>query len=203
VQAQSEFEKMFSNYTSTKFFTLCIICSAEKEDKSVFASAFSRHRKNIPNEIDVETNIRKYLSNHFKYQPMNMDLAGVEKDGLNVRVITSDRAGTGKSLYIKRQIERCQAIDPKIRNCCISIKKQMLPFETVFEHLKAFESVGDETEHRVYHIDIAYEVWYEVDYFLFNLLCLSVIESKSGGLFRRRSKDLIFIEIMAPKFKAG
>jgi len=130
-----------------------------------------------------------------------MNLAGVDKDGLNVRVITSDRAGTGKSLYIKRQIERCQSIELNIRSCCISIKKQMLPFEMVFELLKAFESGGDEAEHRIYHINISYEVWHEVDYFLFNLLCLRLIESKSGRLFRRRFKDLFFIEIMAPKFK--
>jgi len=75
----------------------------------------------------------------------------------------------------------------------------MLSFETVFEFLKAFESGVDEAEHRIYHIKIAYEVSYEVENFLFNLLCMRLIES--GRLFRRRSKDLFFIEIMAPKFK--
>ncbi len=54
---------------------------------------------------------------------------------------------------------------------------------------------------KIYHIDIAYEVWYEVDYFLFNLLCLGVLQNSSGQVFRRDPKDLFLVEIMAPKFK--
>lgn len=200
VKAQSAFDKMFSNYTSSKCFNLCVLCSSEKEDKSVFASAFTRHRKNFPLDGDVDSSLLGYLTHHFKYQPQNRNLSEVIKDKLNVRVITSERSGTGKSLYIRRQIERCQEIDPNVRSCCVSIKKQTLPFEDVFASLKEFEKCAG--LHRVYHIDIAYEVWYEVDYFLFNLLVLGVIESKSGRLFRRRPNDLIYIEIMAPKFKA-
>lgn len=208
VKAHTEFEKMLSNRTSTKSFTLCVICSSEREDKSVFASALSRHRRHLAlDPANVDENLRTYLISHFKYQPSIAALRDEVKDGLNVRVITSDRAGTGKSLYVKRQIEKCSHVDPKLRSCCISIKKQTVPFEDVYERLKAFErgdrnDDDDETDfHRVYHLDIAYEVWYEVDYLLFNLMCLGVIESKSGGVFRRRDKDLFFVEIMAPKFK--
>lgn len=201
VKAQTAFEKLLSTHTSTKPFTLCIICSLEKEDKSVFASAFSRHRKNIPLSVDIEVKLREYLSAHFKTQQTNQNLLNIEKDDLSVRVITSDRAGTGKSLYIKRLIERFRNQDSKIESTCISVKKQTLPFETVFNHLKTFEDVADDGRPRIYHIDIAYEVWYEVDYFLFNLLCLSLIKSKSGALFRRRPNDFFFIEIMAPKFQ--
>ena len=200
VKAQTSFEKLLSIHTSTKPFTLCIICSLEKEDKSVFASAFSRHRKNLPLSADIDAKLREYLSTHFKTKQTNANLLNIEKDDLSVRVITSDRAGTGKSLYIKRLIERFRHQEAKIKSTCISVKKQTLPFETVFNHLKMFEKKTDDSEPRIYHIDIAYEVWYEVDYFLFNLLCLSVVKSKSGALFRRRPNDFFFIEIMAPKF---
>lgn len=209
VKAQCEFEKMLSNHKIKKSFTLCVICSTEREDKSVFASALSRHRKNVPLEANIEEKLRVYLTSHLKYNPEIKELRPVAKEALGVRVITSDRAGTGKSLYVKRQIEECKKIDPKLRSCCISIKKQTVPFEEVFEKLKEFEKNDinnnkceeNESDHCVYHIDIAYEVWYEVDFLLFNLLCLGVIESKSGRLFRRRNKDLFYVEIMPPKFK--
>lgn len=201
VKAQTAFEKLLSIQTSDKPFTLCIICSLEKEDKSVFASAFSRHRKNIPLSADIELKLREYLSAHFKTRQTNENLLSIEKDDLSVRVITSDRAGTGKSLYIKRLIERFKSQNNKIKSVCISVKKQTLPFETVFNDLKKFEETSDDDVPRIYHIDVAYEVWYEVDYFLFNLMCLSVIKSKSGALFRRRPNDFFFVEIMAPKFR--
>ena len=121
-----------------------------------------------------------------------------------MRVITSDRAGVGKSLYIKRRIEKAhREIHSDIKHCCISIKKQTLPFEAVFDALKDFESRHEKQMPKIFHIDIAYEVWYEVDYFLFNLLCLGTLQNSSGQVFRRDPKDLYLVEIMAPKFKTN
>ena len=120
-----------------------------------------------------------------------------------MRVITSDRAGVGKSLYIKRQIEKAhREVHANIKHCCISIKKQTLPFEAVFDALKDFENRHEKQLPKIYHIDIAYEVWYEVDYFLFNLMCLGALQNTSGQVFRRDPKDLYLVEIMAPKFKS-
>lgn len=205
VKAHTAFEQMFSNFKSTKSFTLCIICSSEKEDKSVFATTFNRYRKNIPFEKDLDIKLRSYLTSHFKFDlSLDVSLKKIETDALNVKIVTSERSGTGKSLYVKRQIEMAQRdVNKNIKHCCISIKKQCLPFEEVFRSLKAFESECYENEAlpRIYHIDIAYEVWYEVDYFLFSLLCLSQLKSKNGRLFRRLSNDLFLIEIMTPKFR--
>jgi hypothetical protein len=128
----------------------------------------------------------------------------IEKDNLNVRVITSDRAGVGKSLYIKRLVEHAKEAHKPIRYQCISIKKQTLPFETIFQSLKKFDQENaspDETTPKIVHIDIAYEVWYEVDYFLFNLLCLGILTSSNGQIYRRSPSDLFLIEIMSPKIR--
>jgi hypothetical protein len=208
VKAQVTFEKMLSNRESTsksKDFTLCIICSAEKEDKSVFVTAFNRHRKNIPFDNNSDHELRKYLISHLQSQSYstNLSLGSIEKDNLNMRIVTSDRAGVGKSLYIKRLIEKARKyIDPNIDYCCISIKKQTLPFEMVFNELKDFEKCHEKKYPNIYHIDIAYEVWYEVDYFLFNLFCLGILQNSNGQIFRRDPRDLYFIEIMAPKLRA-
>lgn len=205
VKAQSSFEKHLSNkdINSRKNFVLCIFCSSEKEDKSVFVSAFNRYRKNIPLDADIEHRLNTYLSSHFCTR-LNLDtsITKIEKDNLNVRVITSDRGGVGKSLYVKRMIENAKKIvNPNIQHCCVSIKKQTLPFDHVFKTLKQFERNMIENQPTIFHIDIAYEVWYEVDYFLFNLLCLGVLQDLNGKIFRRSNKDLYLIEIMTPKVK--
>ena len=202
VKAETSFQKIISNHdknTDHKYL-LCIICSSEREDKSVFVTAFSRFRKNLPKSINA--NINSYLKKQFKQKEI-LFRDKFDNEVLSVQVITSDRASVGKSLYIERQIENSKLkIDQSLKNICVSIKKQTLPFESVFKILKDFEKdqCGNKLPN-IYHIDIAYEVWYEVDYFLFNLLCLGVIVNSNGRLFRRSPRDLYLIEIMSPKFK--
>ena len=203
VKAQVCFEKLlaYSGDKINKQYVLCIICSAEKEDKSVFATAFSRYKKNVPLEKNIEIELNKYLSNHFRFVETQEDgpsMKEIEKDGLNVRVVTSERSAVGKSLYIKRLVESAQQdVDNKIQCHCISVKKQTLPFESIFKSLQKY----DMNTPKIIHIDIAYEVWYEVDYFLFNLLCLGVVQNLNGEIFRRSGQDLYLIEIMSPKFQ--
>jgi E3 ubiquitin-protein ligase RNF213 len=208
VKAQVTFEKMLSNRESNfddlkhKDFVLCIICSAEKEDKSVFVTAFNRYRKNIPFDKNSDKDLRIYLASHLQCASYSdsLSLKSIEKNNLNMRIVTSDRGGVGKSLYIRRTIERAKIeIDSNIDYCCISIKKQTLPFEEVFRSLKKFEQSHTRKLPKIFHIDIAYEVWYEVDYFLFNLFCLGVLQNANGQIFRRDPRDLYLIEIMAPK----
>ncbi|RNA31081.1 E3 ubiquitin-ligase RNF213-like [Brachionus plicatilis] len=203
VKAQASFEKLMANYSTNNKFLLCIICSAEREDKSVFVTAFNRYRKNFNLPNDINKNLNIYLRKQFKQkkEPFFEDKYG--KELLSVQVITSDRAGVGKSLYVQRQIENSKSKTNRIlKEKCVSIKKQTLPFESVFEIFKNFEKEQCRNKFaKIYHIDIAYEVWYEVDYFLFNLLCLGVIVNSNGKIFRRSPTDLYLIEIMSPKFK--
>jgi hypothetical protein len=176
VNAEICFERLLTSDKARSDFTLCILCSIEKEDKSVFATAFTRNKKNVPLERDLDTCLRDYLTSHFKSATA---LDSVDQDGLSVRVVTSEQPAVGKSLHIRRQIEKARnQVSTKIPDFCISIKKQSLPLEVVFKKLQRFDELGSlefergEVLPRILHIDIAYEVWYHVDYFLFNLLCL-------------------------------
>ena len=137
VKAQTTFERLLSNSTTQNEqphkFTLVIFCSSEKEDKSVFATSFNRYRKNVPMEQDLEAKLRAYLAQHLKLS--DSALKQIEKDGL--RIMTLDQAGVGKSLYMKRSIEKVKSqVNANCGQCCVSIKKQTLPFETVFNSLK-------------------------------------------------------------------
>ena len=203
VKALMSFEKLHTenNSLENKEFVLCIYCASEKEDKSVFATTFNRYKKNVPIERNIEEKLNEYLSFHLVANKAAL-LKNMDKDGLSVRVITSDRSGVGKSLYIQRTIEKAKlTVTLNTQTLCISVKKQTLPYEAIFRRLKSFDNQSDHAP-RIIHIDIAYEVWYEVDFFLFDLLCLGVLKSSSGEVFRRSSHDLFLIEIMTPKFKS-
>lgn len=201
------FEKLQGSQRVSKDYKLCIFCSSEREDKSVLATAFARNKKNILLDRNIDDRLSEYTSKHLKMYSTNEDgksLERLDKDQLCVRVVRSDRASNGKSLYINRQIEMAhEEIDPQIGTYCISVKNQTLPFDSVFKKLQKFDSQNDQQLPRILHIDIAYEVWYDVDYFLFNLLCLGVVQSTATGeIFRRSSSDLYLIEIMSPMFES-
>lgn len=183
VKAHICFEKLLSQKSSTDpNFTLCIFSSAEKEEKSVFATAFNRFKKIIPLEQNFDNDLNLYLNNRFTFnKTCDSPLANI--DSHNVRIVTSERSSVGKSLYIQRQIETAQTtISTEILSHCISVKKQSLPFESIFKKLKEFDNlISVDYENgkqlpKIFHIDIAYEVWYDVDYFLFNLLCLGLLD---------------------------
>jgi E3 ubiquitin-protein ligase RNF213 len=196
---------------STTGFLLCILCSQEKEDKSIFSTAFSRYRKNVPLERQLNESIMSYLGEKFKLQGHhNMgkySLSRIEKDGLTCRIITSDQAGCGKSLYVKRLLERARSQLPtaSIEHYCIPIKKQTVPHENVFRALRdscknsKSKTTTAAAVGKLYHIDIAYEVWHGVDHFLFSLLCLGILQNSRGHVWRRSIDDLYLIEIMAPR----
>ena len=73
VKAQVLFEKYFSereqnmNRDAYKKFILCIFCSSEKEDKSIFVTAFNRYRKNVPLDRNINTHLLDYLRNNFSF----------------------------------------------------------------------------------------------------------------------------------------
>lgn len=73
VKAHTLFERYFSSrdqnqypFEETNKFLLCILCSVEREDKSLFATAFNRYRRNVPLEPDIDQKLNEYLTTHFE-----------------------------------------------------------------------------------------------------------------------------------------
>ncbi len=180
----------FENLNRRRDFILCIFCSQEKVDKSVLATSFYRYKKKLPDNINLKE-IEIYLKHKFKSETQDFSTA----------VYKSERSGCGKSLKIKRLFEHVKkTIDKNTEYCCISIKKRDLSVEEIFSSLKEFDKMHHLMT-RVWHFDIAYEVWNNVDSFLFQLICMSVIKNSKGEVWRRSSKDLYLVEIMPPMVK--
>jgi E3 ubiquitin-protein ligase RNF213 len=192
---------LYDQLTVNTKFTLALFCAQEKEDKSLLVTSFNRYYKKLTRKVDYKQ-IEKYLREHF----INNSYLNIEKDGLSCRLIKSDRAGTGKSLYIKRLYEKMLNNDLNSKYNCITVKSKSLNIENIFNLLKEFNnkhsSSSSSSSACLFHFDIAYEVLFNVDSFLFQLLCMSVINSSNGELWRRSKKDLYLIEIMSPKIES-
>ncbi len=112
VKAKVCFEKLLAKHldlvsdeTKGPFrkFCLCTVCSSERENKSVFVTSFNRFRKNVSIDKSINEELNKYLMAKFSRGTTRSQnqLLDVEKDNLTARLIMSDRAGVGKSNYIK------------------------------------------------------------------------------------------------------
>lgn len=208
IRTSAFIEELMSNMKQ-KIFVFCIICAIENEEQSPLVTAFNRFRVNIPNYGNkIVEDVKEYLKQGFKVDEIdaNKSAARIEHEQLIARVISSKRAGCGKSLYVKRLFEKLQDNDKTARYFCLPIKTQSVSFESIFQQLNEIDKICmnknnniNEPIPRIIHFDIAYEVLYNVDSFLFCLLCLNSLRGFDGNVWRRSKNDLFLIEIMTPE----
>jgi len=193
--------QIYENLPRRNDFVFCIVCAEEKEEKSVFATAYNRYKKKLSKNIDYKK-IQDYLFKNFQLtKNTNISAASIEDDKLTARIIKSERSGVGKSLYIERLYEKLEnMVHKNTASLCIPVKKQILCIEDIIEMLKEFDE-NNFMKPRLFHIDIAFEVLENVNSFLFQLLCMGVIKSSRDEIWRRSVNDLYLIEIMTPMKK--
>ncbi len=114
----------------------------------------------------------------------------------SVRVLMSHRPGNGKSMYVKTLRQRIK-INHNYK--CIRIKTSSLDSDKELNKLLELRNTSNTSNlPTLFHIDIAFEVFNNVDLFLFNLLILGGLKHSNGLVWRREAKDLYMIEIMPP-----
>ena len=197
LKAQDILDRLLNEYVNTepsdkKPMILCVVCSDEGYAKSTIALTFSKYTRQLPSgpsdQSECTAKLREYIFSHFKSASRSVPIS-VEKDNLYARIIASDRAGCGKSEFIN---DLTRLAKDQVEYVCIPIKKRTLPFEEVFERLAATRK---SLKPKILHLDIAHEVWYGVDSFLFELLVVNYFCDSNGIVFRRSEQDLYLIEM--------
>jgi len=112
----------------------------------------------------------------------------------NVRALYSPRPGNGKSLYVKSLVDRVKTTSDasfEFNYQIIRIKETVLNMNSeINKLLKTADS-----RPTIYHIDIAYEVFKNVDQYLFNLIVSRHLKNSSGMVWRRRASDIYLFEV--------
>ena len=62
--------QIYENLPKRDDFAFCIVCAEEKEAQSVFATAYNRYKKKLPQDIDYKK-IQDYLYEHATEQILN------------------------------------------------------------------------------------------------------------------------------------
>ncbi|KAF5902954.1 E3 ubiquitin-protein ligase, partial [Clarias magur] len=128
-------EQLFNNLhsASRQDYKLVIICTLEQEHAYI-PSAFSNFKLHLVPRESLER-LQKYLSRHFTVPEEETSAATVFKDGQSVGIVSSKRAGVGKSLYVQRLYERLEASERPGTSClkCIRLTESIID-ESVILH---------------------------------------------------------------------
>ncbi|XP_029455051.1 E3 ubiquitin-protein ligase RNF213 isoform X2 [Rhinatrema bivittatum] len=176
-------------------YQLVMLCNCNQEHYYI-PSVFSQHKVHIIPQEPPER-IQKYLQKHFTVPRGILSAASVFKDGTCVGIVSSKRAGVGKSLYVKKlqkkltrgsykvtQLKTIRLIDPQVDES--KVLRRLLPFLR-----KQYERAP-----MIFHFDITSSVQSGISEFLFKLLVLQYLMDNDGKMWKRNPHHLYLIEIL-------
>uniref|UniRef100_A0A8C4TU02 RING-type E3 ubiquitin transferase n=1 Tax=Falco tinnunculus TaxID=100819 RepID=A0A8C4TU02_FALTI len=190
-------EQLFQHlqhYNST--YRLVILCNCEREH-SYIPSVFSQYKVHmIPQRPLAE--IQQYLQHHYRVTQPSSSAASLFKDNMCVGIVSSKRAGVGKSLYVKRLHERLQEEYPNCEKLLKTIRliEPEVDEDEVLKSLLPFLKMKHQTKPMIFHFDITSSVQSGIPEFLFKLLVLQYLTDNNGNMWLRQKCHLYIIEIL-------
>ncbi|XP_062362182.1 E3 ubiquitin-protein ligase RNF213 [Cinclus cinclus] len=177
-------------------YRLIILCNCEREN-SYLPSAFSHYKVHmIPQRSRAD--IQQYLQHHFRVAQPSSSAAAVFKEHMCVGIVSSKRAGMGKSLYVKRLHERLQEEHPDCTGLLKTIRliEPEVDEDKVLKSLLPFLKREHQTKPMIFHFDITSSVQRGIPEFLFKLLVLQYLTDNNGNMWLRQKCHLYIIEIL-------
>ncbi|XP_022797655.1 E3 ubiquitin-protein ligase rnf213-alpha-like isoform X3 [Stylophora pistillata] len=212
---------LMQDYSHPKNLALVVLCSSENEERAHIISCLEQYKVPMP-RYPRPDELRRYLEKQLRvpeqrpgeYHEKPVIWSPAAQVGraanLNVRVVSSENSGVGKSLVAQRLAEEVAAL----RNNRLVVEtmdeeyekppllRVTIPFHE--KHSRAADVVGFFLPHalpsdlplsRVFHLDRSSAVTPEFETLLFNLLILGELTDDCGRVWRRNSYDLYILEI--------
>ncbi|XP_072299402.1 E3 ubiquitin-protein ligase rnf213-alpha-like [Eucyclogobius newberryi] len=188
-KAESFFQSL--NTQSSRDYRLVIFCSSEREH-AYLPSAFSQYKVHMVPQAPL-VRIKEYLHDHYVVPEGHCSAAAAFKDRLCVGIVSSRRAGVGKSLYIKRLYQKLKHSTKKTTGMnCIRL------IEPTVDEDAVLQSLLNQTERKaltVFHFDVTSSVQRSPQ-FLFKLLFLRCLMDSEGKVWKCNEKQLYVVEIL-------
>uniref|UniRef100_A0A803XP10 RING-type E3 ubiquitin transferase n=1 Tax=Meleagris gallopavo TaxID=9103 RepID=A0A803XP10_MELGA len=177
-------------------YRLIILCNCEREHCYI-PSVFSQYKVHMIPQRPL-TEIQQYLQHHYRVVQPSDSAACVFKGSSCVGIVSSKRAGVGKSLYVKRLHERLEAQQPDCTELLKTIRliEPAVDEDKVLHSLLPFLESQQPTKPMIFHFDITSSVQSGVPEFLFKLLVLQYLTDVKGNMWLRQKCHLYIIEIL-------
>ncbi|XP_064179528.1 E3 ubiquitin-protein ligase rnf213-alpha-like [Anguilla rostrata] len=177
----------------THDYRLVIICSSSREH-AYLPSAFSQYRLLAIPQEPLER-VQRYLSHHYTVPPDQPSAADVFKGRQFVGVVSSKRAGVGKSLYIQRLYKKLQeSANEEVASLkCIRLIEPQVDENII---LKSLLNTAEGKDLTIFHFDVMSSVQKGLHEFLFRLLILRYLMDSEGRMWKCSEGQLYVIEIL-------
>ncbi|XP_077330450.1 E3 ubiquitin-protein ligase RNF213-like isoform X3 [Lithobates pipiens] len=191
-------EQLFQQLQSQgmKSYNLVIICNSDREHCYI-PSVFSQFKVHVIPQRPLKE-IQHYVFTHFKVDPKVVTAASVFKDRMSAGIVSSKRAGVGKSLYVKRLYQNLVSTSPGKKPLLkiIRLIKPEVDESQVLEALLPYLKSEMKNRPILFHIDITSSVNSGIAEFLFKLLFLQYLTGSEGRMWKRLPNHLYIIEIL-------
>ncbi|ESO94720.1 hypothetical protein LOTGIDRAFT_232244 [Lottia gigantea] len=175
-------------------YKFVVLCTQENELKTKLVGALENYRSPPP-KICTSKLISCYLSEQFtKAIPESASVVDFSRS--LVRVIKSERAGVGKTLYKTRLVEKLSEHQGRNKEISLTIPlfEKEVNVSDITDRLMKYTRHPGHIQPMIFHLDISSEVLDGVDFFLYNLLILGCIRNKDGYVWKKSDHDLYLIE---------
>ncbi|XP_058845819.1 E3 ubiquitin-protein ligase rnf213-alpha-like isoform X2 [Acipenser ruthenus] len=193
-----KFEQLFNRLSkqSRDDYQLVIICNCDREHYYI-PSAFSQYKVHVIPQEPL-TNIQTYLSSHYRVPPEVATAASIFRDRMFVGVVSSKRAGVGKSLYVRRRYEDLEKTHNKdsVLKCIIRLIEPKVDENKVLQSILPLLNSSTQNKLTVFHFDITSSVQKGLSEFLFKLLVLHYLMDAEGKMWKCSNRHLYVIEIL-------
>ncbi|XP_039595909.1 E3 ubiquitin-protein ligase rnf213-alpha isoform X2 [Polypterus senegalus] len=190
------FEQLFQRLEkqSKKDYKLVVICSSTGEHCYI-PSAFSQHKVHITLHEPLEK-IQTYLFSHYKVPESVSSAASVFKDRMFVGIVSSKRAGVGKSLYIHRLFENLQEEKSDVDLKCIKLTEPKVDENKIVQSILPVLSIPSKKKPMIFHFDVTSSVQKGLTEFLYKMMVLNYLMDSEGQMWVCRKTHLYVVEIL-------
>nr|CAI9700547.1 unnamed protein product [Rangifer tarandus platyrhynchus] len=177
-------------------YRLVMICDCEREH-CYLPSAFSQHKVLVTPQAPLK-DIQAYLAHHFRVPEETPSAAAVFQDRMCVGIVASERAGVGRSLFVKRLHSqlKMQFNGAKVTRKVIRLIDPQVDENEVLVSLLSFLDAQYQRRPIIFHFDVTSSVRTGIWVFLFKLLILQYLMDINGKMWLRNPCHLYIIEIL-------
>ncbi|XP_043570887.1 E3 ubiquitin-protein ligase rnf213-alpha-like isoform X2 [Chiloscyllium plagiosum] len=176
-------------------YKIVILCSCEREHCYI-PSAFSQYKVHIIPHEPLEK-IQIYLEDHYRIAANISSAASVFKDRMFVRMISSKRAGVGKSLYVKRLHETLKNQTGKESLLkTIRLIEPWVDENKILRTILSFIKSSNGKEPMIFHFDVTSSVQKGLCEFIFKLLILRYLMGTDGKMWKCKPCHIYVVEML-------
>ncbi|KAM8784464.1 LOW QUALITY PROTEIN: E3 ubiquitin-protein ligase RNF213 [Rhynchonycteris naso] len=176
-------------------YQLIMVCDCEREHCHL-PSVFSQHKAHIP-QAPLEV-VQAYLAHHFRVPEWKPLATAMFKDQMCVGIVASERAGVGKSLYMKLLHEtlKKKSSGKQVSLKTIQLINPQVDESQVLGSLLPLLHAQPQTTPMIFHFDVTTSVQTGIWAILFKLLILQYLMDINGKMWLRNPCHLYVIEIL-------